>query len=245
MLLIAVPLVFEIHPRVPQFGWVPWGILLAVFLVAVGIYALQLGSSTTTTRRLTLICVSLTAITGGLLGLTVTPTQHGHIRGTVDDTFPAYAQTLGGNDTDDIDLYTITTQLPAFVGPPAYKNELLVTWWSDDEIKLLREPIGMFHAFFLSVPSDLGVLITPGRQWIEQVKPAQVLLMSFNGTLFPESLTQLRSVPTSCCACRRHPFGVARAPPLARRPERVLALANRRLPQCEGPDQEGAPDQVS
>ena len=191
MLLIAVPLVFEIHPRVPQFGWVPWGILLAVFLVAVGIYALRLGSSTTTTRRLTLICVSLTAITGGLLGLTVTPTQHGHIRGTVDDTFPAYAQTLGGNDTDDIDLYTITTQLPAFVGPPAYKNELLVTWWSDDEIKLLREPIGMFHAFFLSVPSDLGVLITPGRQWIEQVKPAQVLLMSFNGTLFPESLTQL------------------------------------------------------
>jgi hypothetical protein len=191
VLLIAVPVIFEIHPRVPQFGWVPWGILLAVFLVAVGIYSLRLGSSKANMRNMTLIAASLTVISGGLLGLTVTPTQHAHIRGTVDDTFPAYAQTLGGNDSADIDLYTITTQLPAFVGPPSYNGELLVTWWSNDEIKLLREPIGMFHAFFLSVPSDLGVLIAPGRQWIEQVKPAQVLLMSFNGSQFPESLSQL------------------------------------------------------
>jgi hypothetical protein len=130
-------------------------------------------------------------ITAGLLALTVTPTQHAHIRGTVDDTFPAYAHTLGGDDSVDLDLYAITTQLPAFVGPPTYAGERLVMWWSADEIVLLREPIGIFHAFFNSVPGDLGVLVTPGRQWIEQVKPAQVLLMSFNGTQFPDSLSQL------------------------------------------------------
>jgi len=191
VVLIAVPLVFEIHPRIPQFGWVPWGILLAAFLVALGVWAFRLGSTASSMRSMTLIGVSLTAIVGGLLALTVTPTQHARLRGTVVDTFPAYAHTLGGNDTVDIDLYSITTQLPAFVGTPAYSGERLVTWWSDNEIALLREPIGIFHAFINSVPSDLGVLITPGRQWIEQNKPAQVLLMSFNGTQFPESLAQL------------------------------------------------------
>lgn len=191
VVLVAVPLVFEIHPRIPQFGWVPWGILLAAFLVALGVWAFRLGTTASTMRSMPLIGVSLTAITGGLLALTVTPTQHARLRGTVVDTFPAYAHTLGGNDTVDIDLYAITTQLPAFVGPPAYSGQRLATWWSDNEISLLREPIGMFHAFINSVPSDLGVLITPGRQWIEQNKPAQVLLMSFNGTQFPESVAQL------------------------------------------------------
>jgi hypothetical protein len=81
--------------------------------------------------------------------------------------------------------------LPAFVGPPTYSGERLVTWWSDSEIGRLREPIGMFHAFFNSVPSDLGILVTPGREYIEQTKPAQVLLMSFNGTQFAASLSQL------------------------------------------------------
>jgi hypothetical protein len=191
VVLIAVPLLFEIHPHVPRFGWVPWGIVLGVILIVVGVCALRLGSSAASLRNMTLIGASITAITTGLLALTVTPTQHPHLRGTVDDTFPAYAHTLGGDDSVDIDLYSITTQLPAFVGPPTYTGERLVTWWSDDEISLLREPIGIFHAFFNSVPSDLGVLIAPGRQWIEQMKPAQVLLMSFNGSQFPESLSQL------------------------------------------------------
>ena len=191
VVVIAVPLIFEIHPRIPQFGWVPWGILLAAFVVALGMCAFRLGSTASSMRSMALIGVSLTGIVGGLLALTVTPTQHARLRGTVVDTFPAYAHTLGGNDAVDIDLYSITTQLPAFVGPPAYSGERLVTWWSDNEIALLREPIGIFHAFINSVPSDLGVLIAPGRQWIEQNKPAQVLLMSFNGAQFPESLAQL------------------------------------------------------
>jgi hypothetical protein len=190
-LLIAVPLIFEIHPHVPQFGWLPWGLLLVVLIVALAVFTVKLGQDKTSMRTMVLIGVSLTAIVGALLGLTVTPTQHAHIHGTVNDTFPAYAATLGGDDSAYIDLYSITTQLPAFVGPPTYSGERLVTWWSNDEIKSLREPIGMFHAFFNAVPSDLGVLITPGRQWIEQVKPAQVLLMSFNGTQFAESLSQL------------------------------------------------------
>jgi hypothetical protein len=190
-LLIAVPLVFEIHPRIAQFGWVPWGLALAALILLVGWGAARLGAPSHGMRSMVLIGGALVAITGGLLGLTVTPTQHAHVKGTVDDTFPAYAGTLGGNDTVDVDLYSITTQLPGFVGPAAYSGEELVTWWSDDEIAYLREPIGMYHAFFNSIPSDLGTLIPAGTQFLDARRPAQVLLMSFNGTLFPESLQSL------------------------------------------------------
>jgi hypothetical protein len=190
-LLIAVPLVFEIHPRVPQFGWVPWGFALAALILLVGWGTTRLASSGQGMRGLALVGGSLAIITAGLLGLTVTPTQHAHVKGTIDDTFPAYAGTLGGNDTVDVDLYSITTQLPGFVGPPAYSGEEVVTWWSDDEIAYLREPIGMYHAFFNSIPSDLGSLIPAGAQFLDARRPAQVLLMSFNGALFPESLQSL------------------------------------------------------
>lgn len=190
-ILVAVPLIFEIHPHIPQFGWVPWGFALGALILLLGWGAMRLSGSGQSARDKVLIGGALVAITGGLLGLTVTPTQHAHVRGTVDDTFPAYAGTLGGNDRVWIDLYSITTQLPGFVGPAAYPNELLVTWWSDDEITYLREPIGMYHAFFNSIKSDLGPLVPAGAQFLEGRRPAQVLLMSFNGTLFPESLQSL------------------------------------------------------
>ena len=74
-------------------------------IVILGIYAVRLAQREASVRTMTLIGVSLTAIVGGLLGLTVTPTQHARLRGTVVDTFPAYASTLGGNDSVDIDLY--------------------------------------------------------------------------------------------------------------------------------------------
>lgn len=190
-LLIAIPLVFEIRPRIPQFGWVPWGFALAALILLLGWGATRITASARGGRGMVLNAGALVAITGGLLGLTVTPTQHAHVKGTVDDTFPAYAGTLGGSDTVDVDLYSITTQLPGFVGPAAYSAEGLVTWWSDDEIAYLREPIGMYHAFFNSIPSDLGPLIPAGAQFLDARRPAQVLLMSFNGTLFPESLQSL------------------------------------------------------
>ncbi len=191
VLLLAVPLIFEIHPHVPQFGWVPWGFALAALILLLARWATRLSATAQGVRGMVLIGGSVVAITGGLLGLTVTPTQHAYVKGTADDTFPAYAGTLGGNDSIDVDLYSITTQLPGFVGPAAYSGEHIVMWWSDDEIAYLREPIGMYHAFFNSIPSDLGPLIPAGAQFLESRRPAQVLLMSFNGALFPQSLDSL------------------------------------------------------
>ena len=98
VVLVAVPLVFEITPSVPQFGWMPVGLLIVVAIVLLAWVARREAGSHDIVRSRLMVGGALTAIVAGLLVLTVTPTQHKHERGTVVDTFPDYAYTLGGND---------------------------------------------------------------------------------------------------------------------------------------------------
>ena len=196
--LVAVPLVFEISPRVPQFGWMPVGLLIVVAIVLLAWVAHREAASHDLVRSRLMVGGALTAIVAGLLVLTVTPTQHKHERGTVDDTFPDYAYTLGGNDPawgDDstwVNLYSVTTQMPAFVGPAAYTGEQLLMWWNGNQLKELREPIGIFHAFFDSIPSNLGDLTPLDKYFFGQRHPAQILLMSLTGQGFQASLDSLK-----------------------------------------------------
>jgi len=195
---VAVPLVFEISPRVPQFGWMPVGLLIVVAIVLLAWVAHREAASHDLVRSRLMVGGALTAIVAGLLVLTVTPTQHKHERGTVDDTFPDYAYTLGGNDPawgDDstwVNLYAVTTQMPAFVGPAAYTGEQLLMWWNGNQLKELREPIGIFHAFFDSIPSNLGDLTPLDKYFFGQRHPAQILLMSLTGQGFQASLDSLK-----------------------------------------------------
>jgi hypothetical protein len=190
--------VFEISPRVPQFGWMPVGLLIVVAIVLLAWVAHREAASHDLVRSRLMVGGALTAIVAGLLVLTVTPTQHKHERGTVDDTFPDYAYTLGGNDPawgDDstwVNLYAVTTQMPAFVGPAAYTGEQLLMWWNGNQLKELREPIGIFHAFFDSIPSNLGDLTPLDKYFFGQRHPAQILLMSLTGQGFQASLDSLK-----------------------------------------------------
>ncbi|HVC43110.1 MAG TPA: hypothetical protein VND54_14115 [Candidatus Saccharimonadales bacterium] len=198
VVLVAVPLVFEISPRVPQFGWMPVGLLIVVAIVLLAWIATKEAASHDLVRSRLMIGGALTAIVTGLLVLTVTPTQHKHERGTVDDTFPDYAYTLGGNDpawgSDStwVNLYAVTTEMPAFVGPAAYSGEQLLMWWNANQLKELREPIGIFHAFFNSIPSNLGDLTPLDKYFFGQRHPAQILLMSLTGEGFQASLDSLK-----------------------------------------------------
>jgi hypothetical protein len=85
----------------------------------------------------------------------------------------------------------VTADIPAFVGPATYSGEQLLIWWPRDERQRILGPIGIYHAFFDSVPGNLGALSVPGRQIIEQRKAAQILLLSFTGQDFAQSLTAL------------------------------------------------------
>ena len=78
-----------------------------------------------------------------------------------------------------------------FVGPASYSGEQLLIWWPRDEQQEILGPIGIYHAFFDSIPGALGTLSIPGREMIEQRQPAQILLLSFTGQDFAQSLTAL------------------------------------------------------
>ena len=198
VVLLAVPLVFELNPRVPQFGWMPVGLLIVVVIVLLAWLARREAASHDIVRSRLMIGGAIAAISAGLLVLTVTPTQHKHERGTVVDTFPDYAYTLGGSSTqwgDNstwINLYADTTAMHSFVGPASYSGEQLLMWWSNDQLKELREPIGIYHAFFDSIPSNLGTLTPLDKYFFSQRHPAQILLMSLNGQGFQASLKSLK-----------------------------------------------------
>jgi Dolichyl-phosphate-mannose-protein mannosyltransferase len=196
--LVAVPLVFEFDPKVPQFGWMPVGLLIVVAIVLLAWVARREAASHDIVRSRLMVGGALAAIITGLLVLTVTPTQHQHVRGTVLDTFPDYAYTLGGNDpawgndSTWVNLYAVTTEMPGFVGPATYSGEQLLMWWNDDQETELREPIGIYHAFFNSIPSELGDLTPLDKYFFGQRHPAQILLMSLTGQGFQASLQSLQ-----------------------------------------------------
>jgi hypothetical protein len=198
LMLLAVPLVFEISPQVPQFGWMPVGLLIVVAIVLLAWVARREAAAHDVVRSRLMVGAAITAIVAGLLVLTVTPTQHKHERGTVDDTFPDYAYALGGNnsawgsDSTWVNLYAVTTEMPTFVGPAAYSGEQLLMWWNTSQLKELREPIGIYHAFFDSIPSALGDLTPLDNYFFGQRHPAQILLMSLTGQGFAASLNSLK-----------------------------------------------------
>ena len=196
--LVAVPLIFELDPKVPQFGWMPVGLLIVVAIVLLAWVAHREAASHDIMRSRLLIGGALTAIIAGLLALTVTPTAHKHEPGTVQDTFPDYAYTLGGNDpawgnnSTWVNLYADTTEMPTFVGPATYSGEQLLMWWNGNQLTELREPIGIFHAFFDSIPSALGDLTPLDKYFFGQRHPAQILLMSLTGQGFQAALQSLQ-----------------------------------------------------
>jgi hypothetical protein len=110
---------------------------------------------------------------------------------TIFDATPAYGTALGGDDSRAVGLYIVTADLPGFVGPATYAGEQLLIWWPRSEQQQILGPIGIYHAFFDTIPSPLGVLSPPGRQMIEQRQPAQILLLSFTGQDFAQSVTAL------------------------------------------------------
>lgn len=191
-LLVAVPLAYELDPHVPAFGWVPLGVAIVAIIAALGLLATRLRMAAPVLPARLPSGVALALIAGGLLVLTVAPIPaHAKLPNTIFDPDPAYATALGGDDTLAVNLYVVTADLPAFVGPSTYADEQLLIWWPRDEQQLILGPIGIYHAFFDSVPGNLGALSVPGRQIIEQRRAAQILLLSFTGQDFAQSLTAL------------------------------------------------------
>lgn len=192
VLLVAVPLAYEIDPHVPPSGWVPFGLGMLAIIAVIAAAADRLRRATPGLATLLATCASLALIDGCLLILTTAPVP-GHVKppNTVASPVPQYATALGGSDALAVNLYVVTTKLPGFVGPATYSGEQLLMWWPPAYQQELLGPIGIYHAFYDSLLGDFGTLSAAQRDMIEQRQPAQILLMSFTEDDFEQSFDAL------------------------------------------------------
>ncbi|MDR0346375.1 MAG: glycosyltransferase family 39 protein [Nocardiopsaceae bacterium] len=188
--LLAIPLGYEAAPRVPPFGWAPWGALLAAAVIA----AAAAARGCARLRRLPLAAtttgLALAGLAAAVLALTVTPIpRHPLPPGTVAHRFdpaPAYATALGGSGSIYIDGYRIATSLPAFVGPAAYRGEQLLVWrLTARRLDYLTYATGMYHSGYNRLQGETPQLIAADRSLLRSRRPAEVLLLGRSAASFP------------------------------------------------------------
>jgi hypothetical protein len=131
-------------------------------------------------------------MTGAALILTVAPrVPLRPLPNTVYDPPPAYANALGGSDTAYVAEYTVVSKLPGFVGHPAYRGELLLTWEPQSEFGDLQGPMGIYHNAITLLSETFPVLSPNGAGKIEAWHANQVLLMSLTGQDFAKAVRSL------------------------------------------------------
>jgi len=198
-LLVAVPLAYELAPRVPAFGWLFTGAVLAVVPLVLGAI-MRLGNrlggarSPTGVVRGFAMAVTIVGMAGSLLVLTVAPQpRHARLSGIAlaGDPAPDYADALGGNASLLIDWYRVSTELPSFVGKPTYQGEQLLMWYSRRQLRTLNEPAGMFHDGFNTIPPPFAIFTPGDRAALARRRPAEVLFLSTTGAQFTTALRAL------------------------------------------------------
>jgi hypothetical protein len=187
--VVVVALAYELDPHVPAFGWFPYGALVAAILIAVA-FGGRL-ASLVSRRGLVWIgtLAALVGVTGCALVLTVAPVPvHRLFPRTIFDPPPAYAAALGGSAGNLVNAYRVTTELPNFVGASTYPGEQLMMSLPHDEIRSLLELIGMYHAGYDLLPSNLPDFSPGDRITLAERRPAEILVLgtssgSDNGVL--------------------------------------------------------------
>lgn len=191
--LVAVPLVAEHLPNVPAFSWWPFGFIAAGALIVAAAGAATLGGRDSGSLGAAASVGGIALVTAAVLVLTVAPSPpHARIaHASINNLPPSYASALGTSGSVLVDRYRVASELPGFVGQPAYPGEQLIMWWSNLELQTLVEPIGLYHGAFNSLPSDPPVLTSADRQFLAQRAPAEMLLLSTTGKVFPAELRAL------------------------------------------------------
>ena len=206
LLVLGVALAYEAADRVglhvPAMTWAPWGAVVAAIIVGGAVIGrLTIARTKPGSHRRGVAWLSpdrllsagaVVAMTGAALTLTVAPdTPHRYLPNTVHDPTPAYAKALGGNDTAYIAEYEVLSELSRFVGRPAYRGELLLTWQPTSELGDLLGPNGIYHAHFNWVSATFPVLNKAGANKIKTRRVAQVLIMGLTGRDFDKAVRSL------------------------------------------------------
>jgi hypothetical protein len=199
VLLVAIPLAYEVDPHPPAFGWLPVGAGLAmvpvVFSGAMRLHNRRVASRAFGELRSGFaVAATVVGVAGSLLVLTVTPSPvHPPLSDVARAADPAaaYSTALGGNASLLIDWYDVTASIPSFVGNATYRGEQLLMWFPYDPSGVLTEPVGIYHGRFNSLPSNPGVLTTPDVEMLAARRPAEILLLSTTGANFESAFQYL------------------------------------------------------
>jgi hypothetical protein len=176
--IVVIALAYELDPHVPAFGWFPYGALVAAILIAMALGGRLAGL--VSRRWLVWIgtLVAVVGVTGCTLVLTVAPVPvHQLFPKTIFDPPPAYAAALGGSAGNLVNAYRVTTELPHFVGAASYPGEQLMMSLPHDEIRSLLELIGMYHAGYDLLPSNLPDFSPGDRIILGERRPAEILVL--------------------------------------------------------------------
>jgi len=214
--LVAVPLAYEAGPQVPAFGWLPFGVILAVAVLIAAAVARACARIRQRAVAAIAIGLSLVVLAGAALVLTVAPiADHPPLPDTATkhDPFPDYASALGGSATTYIDSYRIITALPGFVGQATYPGEQILIWRiAPLTYKYVRYAAGMYHDGPNSLASHSVRLPGKDRQRITDRRPAEILLLGYSTAPFHAAARRLAPFQPSLVHA-----GVLRAGPLVMR----------------------------
>jgi hypothetical protein len=196
LIVLAVAIGYEIVDFTPHMSWTWRGLAVAAAVVAVAaIYRLcvvWIRDSEAGVPAALLAVGAVTLVLGGVLMLTVAqPSPHGNLPNTVYDPYPSYSTALGGSQTPYVDSYAVDAQIPAFVGDPAYRGEVLLQWEPADQFSELQGPMGIYHNAFTWLSSTFP---KPGRAGLRKIalwRVAQVVMISVTGQDFGTAVASL------------------------------------------------------
>jgi hypothetical protein len=193
LIVLAVPLAYEASPRAPALTWFPWGYIIALTAIAAAAVARQSAGWTNHARHASIrrrsdwigsIAASATVIiVGATLILTVAPgANHTPPRNTKPKVLAYYSLALGGADARYLEEYRVDSEIPAFVGKPAYRGERLVMWSQYSEYPSMSGPVGLYDCATNCVRGSFPSLDTADEVQINGRRPGQMLLMKLNNS---------------------------------------------------------------
>jgi hypothetical protein len=193
--LVAVPLAYEAAPQVPAFGWLPFGVIVAVAVIIAAAVARACARIRPPAVAGAATALALAVFAGAALVLTVTPIPaHRPLRDTATKHDPPadYASALGGGATTYIDEYRIITALPGFVGRATYPGEQILIWRiAPQGYMYIRDAAGMYHDGYNSLGSHTVRLRRSDRRMIRDRRPAEMLILGDTAEPFPVAARRL------------------------------------------------------
>ncbi|MEA2144892.1 MAG: hypothetical protein QOG59_479, partial [Solirubrobacteraceae bacterium] len=200
VLVLGVVLVYRIHATPQTMTWATGGLVVALVLVLGAGFA-RLAIALREGRRSTGARIALAGVLpaaaivvmvqAALVLAVAVPPLHAQPKNTARNPYPPYSTVFGGSDTLFVEEYKANAQLTKFVGPPAYPNELLMTWEPPSQNAALQGPMGIYHNAFTWVSESFPTLDSRGAAKIRAWKTGQVVLMSLTGEHFAQAVRSL------------------------------------------------------